>query len=112
MTTQGSSPTIHASWPGAMIAKSPGPYSICFAAVGHDDLHPAGDEVAGVRGLAGLGAGDRLDVCRPAPAGLEGGPADRSGVEVDQFELAAAVLERADLFGLVQALADQCGRFS
>ena len=28
MTTHGSSPTVHAACPGAMIAKSPGPYSI------------------------------------------------------------------------------------
>ena len=33
MTTQGSEPTIHASWPGAMLAKSP---------VLSAPLHPAG----------------------------------------------------------------------
>jgi hypothetical protein len=49
-----------------------------FAAVGHDDSHPAGDEVAGMGCLAGLCSGDRLHVFGPAPAWLEDGPSNRA----------------------------------
>jgi hypothetical protein len=76
-------------------------------AVLRDHLHPAGDEVAGVRGLAAVGLGDRLDVFGPTPAGLEGGPAHRSAIEVDQLQPTGSVLEGADLFGIVEALSDQ-----
>ena len=49
-------------------------------------------------GLAAFGACDRLDVLRPAPPRLEGGPAHRSGLDIDQLQLAAAGFEPADLF--------------
>src|SRR6478752_5062 len=70
-----------------------------FLTVVHHDLHPAVDEVAKMRGLAAVGAGDRLDVLRPAPAGPEDRPADRVFRQVDELELARAALEGASLLG-------------
>jgi hypothetical protein len=58
-----------------------------------------------VRRLAAVGAGDRLDVRGPLPAGLEGGASQGAGVDVHEFELALAILERPGLFGRVEALA-------
>ena len=69
-----------------------------FLPVVHDDLHTPGDEVAHVRRLAAIGAGDGLDVLGPLPAGVEGGSPNRAAVEVDQFELARSVFEGPNFF--------------
>src|SRR6266487_2505941 len=47
-----------------------------LGAVGHLDVQCAGYVVLKVRRLAPVGAGDRLDVLGPLPAGLQGEPAD------------------------------------
>src|SRR5579884_3388777 len=73
-------------------------------AVVHPHVHPARYAIAGVLCLAALRACDRLDVLRPAPAGLEGGQAHRAGFRVDQFQAAHAVLEEPGLVRLVEVL--------
>src|SRR6266581_3576610 len=72
----------------------------------HDDLHPAGYEVAHVRRLAAFGLRDRFDVLGPLPARLERCPADGARLDVDEFEFARAGFEQARLLRRVQALAD------
>src|ERR1700694_3289376 len=49
-----------------------------FGAVGHADVEHTGGVILEVRGLAQLGAGDRLDVLRPAPARLQREAADHA----------------------------------
>src|SRR4051794_15234786 len=67
------------------------------------DGHAAGDADAGVPDLAGVGAGDRLDVLGPAPARLEGAAAEREVAERDDVHVTVGV-ERAGLVGLVDVL--------
>src|SRR5919109_475016 len=62
----------------------------------HVHLHATGDDVAEVRYLAGVGAGDRLDVRRPTPARLECGAPDGPAGELDDIRFSLA-LERASL---------------
>src|SRR4249919_2731388 len=45
---------------------------LALGSVVHDDVHPAGEHVAEMRGLAAVRLGERLDVLGPAPAWLEG----------------------------------------
>src|ERR1035437_8896721 len=68
-------------------------------AVVHDHLHPTGDEVARVGGLATVGLGDRLYMLRPSPTRQERGAADDTAFQVHQAEFAGAPLERAGFFG-------------
>src|SRR5712671_7372448 len=75
-------------------------------AVVHDDLHPAGDEVAHMGGLAAVGVGDGLDVLGPLPTGLERRPANWPALQVHEFEFAHPLLERPGLLGRIKALAD------
>src|SRR5205823_4893338 len=46
--------------------------TLALGAVVHEHLHAARHAVSEVRDLAGVRPSDRLDVVRPAPAGLEG----------------------------------------
>src|SRR5215216_3536806 len=64
----------------------------------HDHLHPAGDVVTDVRGLATLGLGDRLDVLRPLPSGVERPPTDGPRVQVDHLDLSHSFFEGPGLF--------------
>jgi hypothetical protein len=81
-----------------------------LAAVGHDEFHSPGDEVAGMRGLAAIGLRDGLDVLGPAPAWLESRSPYWAGIEVDQFELACVAVDTlrtsSGLSGLWQSSAD------
>jgi hypothetical protein len=73
-----------------------------LGAVGHHDVQRSGRVVLEVRRLAQVGARDRLDVVRPAPAGLQGEPADFGAADLD--EVHGAVGERAGLVGGLEAL--------
>src|SRR3954465_10538413 len=108
MTTQGSSPTIHASCPGAITPTSPGAV-VHLLAIVHHDLHPAGNEVPQVWRLATLGARNRLHMLRPLPARLERRTTNRSPFEVDQLKLALTVLKWPSFIRGVETLADQTG---
>jgi hypothetical protein len=70
--------------------------------VGHHDVQRPGHVVLEVRRLAQLGARDRLDVGRPAPAGRQGQPADFGAADLDQVH--GAVGEGAGLIGSLEAL--------
>src|SRR5207302_3859698 len=59
-----------------------------LGAVGHEDAQPPGHLVLEVRRLAPLRARRRLDVLAPAPAGLEGQPADLGAGDAHQVEAA------------------------
>src|SRR5260370_16761415 len=63
-------------------------------AVVHDDLHPAGYEVAHMGGLATVGLRDGLDVLGPFPARLELRPAHDPRRGVPQPHLPRAPLAR------------------
>src|SRR5665213_1074166 len=73
-----------------------------FGAVGHPDVEHTGGVVLEVRGLAQLSAGDRLEVLRPPPAGLQREAAYHAAANVHQFE--HPLLERAHLVGLRNGL--------
>src|SRR5919197_6679877 len=73
-----------------------------LGAVVHADRELAADVVLEVRRLAAVRCGDRLDVVGPAPAGLEGVPADLAVADVE--DLGAAVGELARLVGLPDSL--------
>jgi hypothetical protein len=76
-----------------------------LGAVGHPHPLAPGDDIAGVGDLAQLGAGERLDVLRPAPAGLEHRAPDRRVIECDQID--PALLGRGPaLVRAVEALDD------
>src|SRR5580692_1564514 len=68
-----------------------------LGAVGQLDAQSPGDVVLEVRGLAQVGARDRLDVTGPAPPGLEHQAAYVAAADVQQLDL--AVGEGADLVG-------------
>ena len=70
-STHGSSPTVHASCPRLKVHDAPGADGYLGAVV-EMDCRLAGQADAGVVSSAGLGACDRLDVVRTAPARLEG----------------------------------------
>jgi hypothetical protein len=57
----------------------------------HMDRHGAGDAIAVVVSLAGVGLGDRLHVLRPLPARLEDAPSDDLVTEVDYLGLSPAL---------------------
>ena len=65
------------------------------------------EHVAEMGDLARVGAGDRLDVLRPLPAGLEGAFGDRMAGKLNHLRLAVA-LEWAGLVGRVEALDLNC----
>src|SRR5919204_4833050 len=73
-----------------------------LGAVVHADRELAADVVLEVRRLAAVRSGDRLDVVGPAPAGLEGVPADLAVADVE--DLGAAAPELARLVGLPESL--------
>src|ERR671936_1517050 len=73
-----------------------------LGAVVHTDRELAGDVVLEVRRLAAVRSGDRLDVVGPAPARLEGVPADLAVADLEN--LGAAVGELACLVGLPESL--------
>src|SRR5919197_3767175 len=73
-----------------------------LGAVVHADRELAADVVLEMRGLAAVRSGDRLDVVGPAPAGLEGVPADLAVADLE--DLGAAVGELARLVGLPESL--------
>jgi hypothetical protein len=66
-----------------------------LGAIGHHDVQRAAHVVLEVRRFAQLGACQRLHVLRPAPAGLQGKPADLGAADPQQVE--GAPLERACL---------------
>ena len=72
--------------------------ALALAAVVHEDAHPSGQAVAQVRDLAGVRAGDRLDVLRPAPAGLERSATDHPASDIHDLGLPLP-LERSYLVG-------------
>ena len=74
-------------------------------AVVHAHGEPAGDRVADVAMLARVRAGDRADVRRPAPSGLEDEAADGDLVERDDLD--DAVRKPSDLVGLAESFALQ-----
>jgi hypothetical protein len=82
--TAGSSPTTQASCPLG------------------SDRDPPADVVLEVRRFAARGAGDRLDVVRPAPTGLEDEAADLAAADLE--DLGAAVRELAYLVRRLEAL--------
>src|SRR5207245_7268148 len=63
-----------------------------FLAVVHEDREPAGDVVLEVRRLAALRPGQRLDVPRPAPTGLEDQPAYCASADLEDLGLAVGKL--------------------
>jgi hypothetical protein len=80
-----------------------------LGAVVHDHPHPARDDVEEVRELARIGAGDRLDVIAPAPAGLEHRLADLLARHRHEPQLAVR-LERSRIVRLVEVLDLDRGR--
>ena len=58
-------------------------------AVGHDDVEFPSDHIAEVVVFAQLGAGDRLDVLRPVPAGFEDRPAHHNVVQLEDLHAPA-----------------------
>jgi hypothetical protein len=64
-------------------------------------VHPARDDQPEVMELAPLGAGKRLDVERPPPAGVEDLPLDGRLAEVDDID--AAMVEPTDGVRSVEA---------
>src|SRR3954454_12805164 len=70
-----------------------------LGAVVHADRNPAAHVVLEVRRVAAVRARDRLDVVRPAPAGLENVSADLAAADVE--DLRAAVGEFTDLVGIL-----------
>lgn len=81
-----------------------------LGAVVHPHGHPSFEHVADVLHLARVGPGERLDVLRPPPAGLERADPDHVAVEVDEPNLPLTLGELAHLVGLIEGLADQMGR--
>src|SRR4051812_37114696 len=73
-----------------------------LGAVVHQDRKPATHVVLEVGCLATRGPGDRLDVVRPAPAGLEHEAADLAAA--DSEDLRVPVREIARLVGRLEAL--------
>src|SRR5690349_20150939 len=73
-----------------------------LGAVVHADGQPATDVVLEVRRLAARRDGDRLDVVRPTPPGLEHEPSDLAAA--DPEDLRVAVGEVARLLGRTEAL--------
>src|SRR4051794_30129230 len=69
-----------------------------LGAVVHPDAQPAAHVELHVRCLAAVGAGDGLDVVRPAPARLEDQPADLATTYLDDLCVAAGKF--TDLVGL------------
>jgi hypothetical protein len=78
---------------------------LALGAVVHQQRHAALKDVADVLDLAGVRARDRLDVLRPAPAGLEGPAADRMPIEVDELDPTHVRLELPHLVGALESLA-------
>lgn len=85
--THGSVPMVQASWPGGMWKASPRPASPSVPSSNRTP-HAAAQHVAGVRRLAGVGAGERLRVLGPAPARLDDATADDHAADGDQIHLA------------------------
>src|ERR671936_849834 len=73
-----------------------------LGAVVHADRELAADVVLEMRGLAAVRSGDRPDVVGPAPAGLEGVPADLAVADLE--DLGTAVRELTRLVGLPESL--------
>ena len=63
----------------------PGP-SLEFRAVGHEYMQPAGHVVLKMWGFTPLGLGDRLNVFRPAPTGLQDEPSDDALTNIYEFK--------------------------
>src|SRR5262245_1699062 len=82
-------PCVVAAWQGRDVA-GPGDE---LGAVVHANGEAAAHVVLEVRRFAAGSAGDRLDVGRPAPAGLEDEPADLAAADLEN--LGAAVRELA-----------------
>ena len=78
--------------------------ALTLAAVIHDDVHAPRYDIAEVSGLASVGAGDRLNVFRPAPTGLEHTAADRPRGEVDDVRRTLVVCKRPHLIRTVERL--------
>src|SRR5260370_561761 len=73
-----------------------------LGAVGHDDMQRALHVVLEVRGLAQVGARERLDMVGPAPPRLQGEPPDVGAADSQQVE--GAPVEGAGLVGRAEAL--------
>src|SRR5439155_16537850 len=74
-----------------------------LSAVIHTDAHAAGQDVARVGRLAGVGFCQWLDVLRPTPPRLKGGSHDGSAAYIDHGGLPLG-RERPRFVGPVQAL--------
>ena len=57
-----------------------------LGAIGHHDVQRSGHVVLEMRRLAELGAGQRLDVVRPAPPGLQGETADFGAADLEEVQ--------------------------
>src|SRR5919108_1961355 len=91
--------------PGVVAARQRGDLARAgdeLGAVVHADRELAAHVVLEVRRLAAVRSGDRLDVVGPAPAGLEGVPADLAVADLE--DLGAAVRELARVIGVPESL--------
>jgi hypothetical protein len=73
-----------------------------LGAVVHLDREPPGQVVLEVRRLAAVRLGERLDVLRPSPSGLEDEASD--GASADVEDLCATLRELTRLVGLREGL--------
>lgn len=95
-------PRVMSRGHGGEVARS----IIHFFTVVHNDLHPAGNDVAYVGCLAVLRFSDRFYMFGPALSRQECGAADGARLQVNKLELARTTLEGAGLLGRIKALAN------